>query len=75
MSWFSFLPEGSSSLFPEVEEGCPCPGPYAQAGDSMALLSLLQWALPFIQPPPPLKLLWTCWLDLLFSPGPSFGPG
>lgn len=44
--------------------------PYS--GGSMALLSLLQWALPFVQPPIPLKLLWTYWLGLLLlSPVPG----
>lgn len=51
------------------------PRPPTESGDSMALLSLLQWALPFVQPPLPLKLLWTCWLGLLLlSPVPGLGP-
>lgn len=46
------------------------PRPHTWAGGSTTWLSPLQWALPFVQPPPPLKLLWTCWLGLilLFSP-------
>lgn len=28
-----------------------------------------------VQPPLPLKLLWTCWLGLLLSPVPGLGPG
>lgn len=32
MSWFSFLPEGSSSLFPEVEEGVHAQAPVHRLG-------------------------------------------
>lgn len=73
-SWFSFF---LRLTFPLSGGGgrCPCPGPCAPAGDSMALLSLLSWALPFTRPPAPLKLLWTCRLDLLFSQCPALGPG
>lgn len=48
--------------------------PRAQARQC-SLASLLQWALPFVSPPPPIKLLSTCWLGLLLSPVPGLRPG
>ena len=48
--------------------------PRAQARH-YGLASLLQWALPFVLPPPPLKLLSTCWLGLLLSLVPGLRPG
>lgn len=74
MSWLSFLPlRGPPLLPPEAEERVHAQAPRHRTGQH-GRASLLQWALPFVQPPPPLKLLWTCCLDFLFSPAPGLGP-
>lgn len=54
-SWSPSSPQGLTSLFAEVEDGVHVEAPSRGWGGAACFPPL--WALPFVQPPPSLKLL------------------